>query len=270
MPELPEVETVKLGIQGLTGQHITNVVVRQPRLRYMIEQDFTNTVVTQKVRSITRRAKYLLLNLDNGHIIIHLGMSGSIILSKTSELPDLKKHDHVDIVFDTHTLRYNDPRRFGLIMYSQDLTACNLLKQLGVEPLSPEFNPDYLMDKIKHRKSPIKQLIMTNQIVVGVGNIYACEALFRSKILPTRPGNSLTIAEVNLLITNIKDILNEAIKLGGSSLRDYKHANGDLGYFQNAHKAYGKAGKACSYCSSIILAKRLGQRNSFYCPSCQI
>lgn len=270
MPELPEVETVKTGIQKGAGQIITNVIIRNRSLRYKIPAEFTQQALNQPIKQITRRAKYLILHLENGFIVIHLGMSGSLtFLAKNNMVPELKKHDHVDLVLEQHILRYNDPRRFGLIIYTQNIEGHPLFKNLGPEPLEDSFNTKYLIKQLLNRKSTIKQLIMANEIVVGVGNIYACEALFLAKILPTRPGNSLTEIEVCKLVECIKQVLAKAISLGGSSLRDYKQADGTLGYFQTTHNVYARNNKKCNNCEDTIVEKRLGQRNSFYCPNCQ-
>ena len=269
MPELPEVETVTRGIQSLIGQHITNIIIRNPNLRYKIDPELSKLITGQNIRSISRRAKYIILELSRGFLIIHLGMSGHLTLLDMSEV-SATKHDHVDIIFETHRLRYNDQRRFGLIMYVENLHTCTLLNRLGPEPLSADFTPEYLASALKNKKSTIKQLIMDNHIVVGVGNIYACEALFGARISPLRSGTSLNPGEINKLVAEIKQVLSLAIELGGSSLRDYKKADGNLGYFQNVHKVYGKAGKTCTVCGNIIQEIRLGQRNSFYCPNCQL
>ncbi len=268
MPELPEVETIKRGIMSLCGKHITDVVIRNDKLRYPITENFNSLIVNQTIQNIQRRAKYLILHLNNGQVIIHLGMSGSISLIEDKNKP-LLKHDHIDIICNNHILRYNDPRRFGCIIYTNDYTTHSLFKNLGPEPLTEQFNSEYLAIQIKNKKSTIKQSIMENNVVVGVGNIYASEALFIAKISPLRLANSLSLTEITLLIDSIKFILHNAIQLGGSSLKDYKHADGSLGYFQSSHQVYGKTGKTCTVCSDVILEKRLGQRNSFYCPTCQ-
>lgn len=268
MPELPEIETIKRGIEDLTGNSIINVIIRNNSLRYKISPTLYNDLIGKMVISIKRRAKYLLLELTEGFIIIHLGMSGRLTLLDDRDAP-IKKHDHFDISFNSQILRYNDPRRFGLILYTESPLNNKLLKNLGPEPLEKDFNAKYLLSKLLNKKSAIKKLIMDNQIVVGVGNIYACESLFLSKISPTRTGSSITDAEAKLLVKSIKIILQNAIELGGSTLRDYQTADGSLGYFQNIHKVYAKTNKPCSECGTIIMEKRLGQRNSFYCPNCQ-
>lgn len=268
MPELPEVETVKNGLQELTGSTVKSVIIRFPRLRYPLNQAELDQALNQKILSITRRAKYLIFHLERGYIIYHLGMSGRVTLYKGTA-PEVLKHDHVDILCDNYTIRYNDPRRFGCIIYTANLSESAMLINLGPEPLEGEFTHDYLYSKIRSRNTPIKQLIMDNNVVVGVGNIYACESLFLSKISPLRKGKDLTLAENELLVKNIQSVLKEAIAAGGSSLRDYKNAQGELGYFQQSHNVYGRAKQACRSCDSLIEEVRLGQRNSFYCPTCQ-
>lgn len=268
MPELPEVETVKNGLLPLVGHKITQIVTRHQRLRYPLDAKQLNLTHGKTIISIVRRAKYILLTLDNGYLIIHLGMSGRITLFNSMP-PSVQKHDHVDIIVGEFTVRYNDPRRFGLVLFVEQLSAIKLLDNLGPEPLTAEFNAKYLFNKLHKRMLPIKQLIMSNDIVVGVGNIYACEALFASKISPLRPSNKLNLKECETLTKNIKLILNHAIKLGGSTLRDHQNTNGEMGYFQQTHKVYAKAGQACSVCGEIIKQVRLGQRSSFYCTSCQ-
>jgi formamidopyrimidine-DNA glycosylase len=267
MPELPEVETVKNGLQELCGTTLKAVIVRFPRLRYPLDSSQLNQEVGSKILEVSRRAKYVIIHLERGYLLIHLGMSGRITLLKQKTL--LQKHDHLDILCDDFIVRYNDPRRFGCVVYLTELENNPFLDKLGPEPLEQNFTSAYLYQKIKSRKTAIKQLIMDNAIVVGVGNIYACESLFLSKISPLRIGQNVTLLECQILVQNIKKVLQEAIAAGGSSLRDYKNAQGELGYFQQSHNVYGKAKKPCRICNSIIREIRLGQRNSFYCPQCQ-
>lgn len=270
MPELPEVETIKTGLQSLVGQKINQVRIHNPSLRYMIDKNLEAKVKNKTILNISRRGKYLIFKIDSSFLIIHLGMSGSISLKQKSEPHTLLKHDHVEIFFNDYTMRYNDPRRFGSIIYTQDDSNSHfLINKLGPEPLTEDFSAQYLEEQLKSRKASIKQAIMDHHIVVGVGNIYACEALFSSNILPTKPANILTSKEIKVLVDEIKKVLTLAIKLGGSSLRDYKNVNEDTGKFQTIHNVYGKAGKECVKCGSIIKDIRLGQRNSFYCPTCQ-
>ncbi|MCX8514000.1 MAG: bifunctional DNA-formamidopyrimidine glycosylase/DNA-(apurinic or apyrimidinic site) lyase [Burkholderiales bacterium] len=269
MPELPEVETVKNGIYGIKYSKIANVIIRNSNLRYKISSNFMHQVMHKQIIDVQRRGKYLILNLNQGNILIHLGMSGAISLLK-KEIPVLKKHDHYDIqLTNEYVLRYNDPRRFGFIVFEENLLQSKHLINLGPEPLNTEFNANYLAKVLHTKKSTIKQLIMNNNVVVGVGNIYASESLFKAKISPLRIGSSLKKVEVKLLVQAIKEVLAQAIMHGGSSLRDYKQADGNLGYFQNSHSVYNKAGQPCLRCNSIILEIRLGQRNSFYCAQCQ-
>lgn len=268
MPELPEIETVKNGIQNLVGKTIESIVVRNPSLRIPVTKNIKKLITSQKILEIKRRAKYLIFVLERGFLIVHLGMSGKLTLvdSKTPVIP----HDHVDLIFNNLTLRYNDPRRFGLFVYSKDYTQEPFIQSLGVEPLEDKFTPKYLLEQLSSRQSSIKQSIMNNDIVVGVGNIYASEALFLAKISPLRKSNTLKTNEVTNLVKSIKYILELAISHGGSSLRDYVNASGELGYFQTIHNVYGRSGEKCNKCRDKIREIRLGQRNSFYCPSCQM
>lgn len=267
MPELPEVETVTRGLQELVGQTIHEIIIRFPRLRYPLDKTSLAKAHNQQILAITRRAKYIIIHLERGFLICHLGMSGRVTLYKNA--PELIKHDHFDIVTELNVMRYNDPRRFGCFVFCEDLSTNSMLTTLGPEPLEDGFNAEILYDSIKNRKTPIKQLIMDNAIVVGVGNIYACESLFLSKISPLRTGNCVSLAECATLVTTIRKVLKESIIAGGSSLKDYKNAHGELGYFQQSHNVYGRAGKPCKSCNTNILETKLGQRNSFYCPNCQ-
>ena len=277
MPELPEIETITQGIQNIINLPITDAIIRRTNLRYPIDANLHKTLLNNVVTKITRRSKYIIMHLKtNNYLIWHLGMSGSITtINNINDVNSIKNsttkpHDHVDIIFDKQIiLRYNDPRRFGCILLTKDIITHPLLVNLGPEPLTNDFTAEYLAKKLYNKKSCIKQLIMNNQIVVGVGNIYASEALFKAKISPLRNGETLTTNELKRLVDCIKDVLIQAIELGGSSLRDYKQADGKLGYFQNIHQVYGKAGQSCKICKDVIIEKKLGQRNSFYCPTCQ-
>lgn len=268
MPELPEVETVKNGLADLVGSRVSEIILRFPRLRYPLDQSQLDKARAQQITAISRRAKYLIIHLEHGALVIHLGMSGRVTLY-SAQAPEVLKHDHVDIVCGMMTLRYNDPRRFGCIIYSDNYLELDFIRSLGPEPLESNFSAEYLYSKISTRNTPIKQLLMDNAIVVGVGNIYACEALFISKISPLRPGKSISRKECQTLVTIIREVLKEAIAAGGSSISDYKNARGELGYFQQSHQVYGRGGKECRHCGTIILETRIAQRNSFYCPQCQ-
>jgi len=270
MPELPEVETTRRGIaQAVTGQVIENVMVRDPRLRWRLPPDFGQQLQGQTIRAVGRRAKYLLLQLDRGTLIVHLGMSGSFRVLPASTPP--LKHDHVDLALNSHhCLRFNDPRRFGSMHYSTDSPNQHaLLKKLAPEPLSDDFNAAYLAQKARHRKVAVKQFIMNGNLVVGVGNIYASEALFRAGIRPSRAAGRVKQDELAKLVKAIKAVLSAAIRSGGTTLRDYVNADGAPGYFKQKLFVYERAGKACRKCKTPIKQLKQGQRSTYYCPQCQ-
>jgi formamidopyrimidine-DNA glycosylase len=263
MPELPEVQTVVSELQtSLVGQVVSDVVTLRDKIRYDIPD--LSVLVGRKVTSVERRAKYIIIKITgNAPLIMHLGMSGKIIIGAPQERI---KHDHVVFEFGNRTeMVFNDARRFGFVIFDDG----EKLAHLGVEPLAPEFDAVYLQTKLANKKQPIKTAIMDQALVVGVGNIYAAEALFRSKILPSRAAGALTKAEYKKLVQNIKNVLAEAIESGGSTLRDYVRSSGDLGYFQHSHQVYGRAGEACTDCQTTIESTRLGGRSSFFCPKCQ-
>lgn len=268
MPELPEVETSRLGITPhLQGQTIKAITVRTEKLRWPIPQELQR-LVGQRIQSIRRRAKYLFIDTPAGSAIIHLGMSGSLRVLDTS-IP-VAKHDHVDLVLDNGTiLRYNDPRKFGAWLYSEVGVQHQVLAKLGPEPLTDEFNCEYLGDKAKNKKVVVKQFIMNNAIVVGVGNIYASEALFSSKINPKTPTGQLTHDQLFVLVNEIKKVLTKAIEQGGTTLKDFNQVDGKPGYFAQELNVYGRAGKECLVCHSLIQEEKIGQRNSFWCDKCQ-
>jgi formamidopyrimidine-DNA glycosylase len=270
MPELPEVETTRRGIaQMVAGQRIASVIVREPRLRWRLPDDFAAQLGLQKVHQVRRRAKYLLLDLDRGSLIVHLGMSGSLrVLPSASPV---LKHDHVDLVLESgHCLRFNDPRRFGSMHYTTDDPAQHaLLRKLAPEPLDDGFDSEYLVGKARGRKVAIKQFIMNGNLVVGVGNIYASEALFRAGIRPTRAAGRVKREELNKLVKGIKTVLNAALRAGGTTLRDYVNADGAPGYFRQKLFVYERAGEPCRKCKTPIRQSRNGQRSTYYCPRCQ-
>ena len=270
MPELPEVETTKRGLEGLVvGRQIRACQVRNGKLRSEVPVNIGELLRNVEILSLTRRAKYLLLNTSNGSLLVHLGMSGSWRVVSQDSPPN--KHDHVDIELDNGSiLRYRDPRRFGLILWAgQQALQHPLLNKLGPEPLQDSFDADYLYRVSRKRKTSIKQLLMDSQVVAGIGNIYANEALFMSAIRPGRRASSLTRAACKDLCKAIKQVLQRAIEAGGSSLRDFTKADGNPGYFQQQLLVYGREGEKCSKCGSVIKSKRIGQRSSFYCPHCQ-
>ncbi|MCO6551227.1 MAG: bifunctional DNA-formamidopyrimidine glycosylase/DNA-(apurinic or apyrimidinic site) lyase [Gilliamella sp.] len=268
MPELPEVETSRRGILPyLKGQIIDKIIVRQPKLRWSVDKAISN-VHGQVILDIKRRAKYLLLQLPNNWIVIHLGMSGSLRILKNPQKAE--KHDHIDLVLENGvTLRYTDPRRFGSWLWANSLDEISQLQHLGPEPLSDEFSAEYLFEKARSRKVPIKSWIMDNHIVVGVGNIYASESLFMAKINPTRKVNSLQLNEFERLVAAIKQVLTKSIKQGGTTLKDFLQSNGKPGYFAQELQVYGREGEQCLICGTEIKSQKIGQRNTFYCEFCQ-
>ena len=271
MPELPEVETTRRGIHDhLLNAQVSELIVRNSRLRWPVPADLPELLAGKTIYSIARRAKYLLLGFEHGTLIIHLGMSGSLRI--LTEAFPAEKHDHLDLILSNgKRLRYHDPRRFGSWLWcNTHINEHPLLKALGPEPLSRDFDAPYYITKLTNRKTAIKQLIMDNAIVVGVGNIYASESLFRARIAPTRSGASLTESEVNHLLATIKETLNEAIAAGGSTLKDYVDSDGREGYFMINSYVYGRAEQPCRLCGTTIKTIRQGQRATFYCPHCQV
>jgi formamidopyrimidine-DNA glycosylase len=266
MPELPEVETTRTSLLPLVGQMVQAVQVIQPRLRWPVPDDLSR-LQGQRLVNLKRRAKYILAQFEHDGLMLHLGMSGSFALQPATQA--LRKHDHVLINFDHTQLRYHDPRRFGSILWLDENGQHPLLSKLGPEPLSDAFDAHYLQQQLQHKKTAIKVALMDNAIVVGVGNIYATEALFRTGIHPARPAGTLAPHEINALVSMIREILQQAILLGGSTLRDYVNASGENGYFQQTLLAYGRAGQPCTECQTSIQTMTLGQRASAFCPVCQ-
>lgn len=269
MPELPEVETTMRGITPyIRNKTIINVIVRQYNLRWPIPSNIGQILKDKRFIKIKRRAKYILLETNAGHIILHLGMSGSLRIIPNSV--DANKHDHVDIVLSKHTLRFHDPRRFGALLWTQsNPLEHKLLANLGPEPLGDDFNGKYLHAHASSRKTSVKNFIMNNHIVVGVGNIYASEALFLSSIHPQRAAGRISLSRYELLAQNIKSVLNCAIKLGGTTLKDFVREDGKPGYFSNKLNVYNKKDRPCPICKNLIKVKIIGQRSSYYCGHCQ-
>ena len=269
MPELPEVETSRHGIEPyVAGQHIDNIVIRERRLRWPVSQDVDAHLPGQTVTSVGRRAKYLLLNTDNGAAIVHLGMSGSVFVVERDTPAGV--HEHFDIEFSSgKALRFRDPRRFGSLHWSDEPSAHWLLKDLGPEPLSGEFTGQYLWSVSRGRRVSIKPFIMNASVVVGVGNIYANEALFRSRIHPRRAAGRISAQRFEALATSIKHVLDDAIRAGGTTLRDFVGGDGKPGYFQQTLAVYGRRGEPCIDCRTPIKQVVLGQRATYYCPHCQ-
>jgi formamidopyrimidine-DNA glycosylase len=270
MPELPEVEVTLRGIKPhILNQTVSQVIVRHPSLRWPIEPNINQLVRKQKILQVVRAGKYLLLTTAAGTMILHLGMSGSLRIFTTPTTP--KKHDHVDIVFSNHLiLRLNDPRRFGAFLWTtQDPMKHPLLISLGPEPLSIKFSTDYVWALAQKRKVSVKSFVMNSKIVVGVGNIYANEALFDAGINPNQSADSIPKQKFAALVKSIKKILRKAIKQGGTTLKDFVDSSGKKGYFRVHLKVYGRSGFPCYVCMDPIEECRQEQRSTFYCPTCQ-
>ena len=269
MPELPEVETTKRGISArISGQQVTGVIMRRANLRWPMPE-LTKLLPGHSMQWVERRAKYIVIHCSNpGALIIHLGMSGSLRIVPVDSLA--QKHDHVDIQYGEHSLRLRDPRRFGAVLWTDQAPYEHpLLAPLGPEPLSEAFNADYLWERIRTRQVAIKNLIMDGKIVVGVGNIYATEALYQAGIHPNRAGQRIAKKRLSGLVAAIKTILAAAIERGGTTLRDFQQEDGKPGYFKQQLQIYGRAGEPCMQCQQPIHSMRIGQRNSAYCAQCQ-
>lgn len=271
MPELPEVETTRRGLAaGLAGRRVSAVVVRDTRLRQPVPDDLGQRLHGQLLRGVQRRAKYLLLSFERDCLLVHLGMSGSLRTVPAGTAA--RKHDHVDISFapDGLTLRYHDPRRFGLMVWGgADPLAHPLLAGLGVEPLEAQFDGAWLWQAGRGRATPLKQFLMDPGQVVGIGNIYAAEALFRAGLSPARAAGRVSRANCDRLCAAIRETLEEALASGGSTLRDYVNGGGAPGEFQLQHRVYGRAGQPCLRCGTLIRQRRQAQRSTFWCPHCQ-
>jgi formamidopyrimidine-DNA glycosylase len=269
VPELPEVETTLRGISpALKGQRIEAMVVRNPSLRWPIPPE-VQQAVGQTVLGLHRRAKYILIELGKGGLLSHLGMSGSMRICHADDVP--KKHDHFDIVLESgQCVRYHDPRRFGaLLWWDPPAHGHPLLKGLGPEPLQADFSGEYLWKRSRGLKLAVKNYIMSGKIVVGVGNIYASEALYMSGIHPGRPAGRISQARYETLAQTIRDVLARAIERGGTTLRDFQNSSGEPGYFAQELLVYEREGLACFQCKAPIRRKVIGQRSSYYCPRCQ-
>lgn len=270
MPELPEVETTCRGIEPhIVHRSVKGVTVRQPKLRWPVPLDLHEQLKGKKLLGVSRRGKYLLLRFSSGHLIVHLGMSGSLRIVSRRE--DAGFHDHVDVDFGADlVLRLHDPRRFGAVLWtSAPLDQHELLAHLGPEPLLEEFDAAYLYQRSRKRKQAIKTFIMDSKVVVGVGNIYANEALFKAGIRPSRAAGTLSKARVQVLVDEIKAVLSRAISQGGTTLKDFVGGDGKPGYFQQQLLVYGRQGQPCSQCQKPLKETRLGQRSTVYCTNCQ-
>jgi len=267
MPELPEVETTKNGLQRLlTNKNITKVEILNPNLRWTVDKSIKSKINNQTIKSFSRRGKYIIFNFEKGHLMIHLGMSGSINVVNNNE--PLKKHDHFLLHFNNVVMRFNDPRRFGSIFYMENLEH-KLLNSLGVEPLEDSFHENYLFENSRSKTQNVKAFIMDSKIVVGVGNIYACESLFKTGINPKTKACKISKQKYVYLTKNIKKVLTKAIKAGGTTLQDFAKVDGKPGYFSQELSVYGRENKKCYYCSGKIKRIVQNQRSTFYCSKCQ-
>ena len=270
MPELPEIETILHGLKPhLEGAVIQDVVIRREKLRWLISPTLKRDLFQQQIITLSRRAKYLLMAVKTGTLIMHLGMSGSLRL--LTGRPLHKPHDHVDIIFSNgQLLRYTDPRRFGALIWTEAPPGQHpLLQALGIEPLDSGFTSDYLKQKAMNRRVAIKQFIMNSHIVVGIGNIYAAEALFLARIHPLAPAGKLTLADCARLVEAVKYVLQSAIREGGTTIKDFINSKGNPGYFAQQLTVYGRAGLPCTQCKTPLQILKLGQRSTVFCNNCQ-
>jgi formamidopyrimidine-DNA glycosylase len=270
MPELPEVETTRRGLAPwLEGQQIARTVARAPRLRWPVPEEFTRRLPGARVTALERRAKWLFLRTDRGTALLHLGMTGSFRVLRDEQQPGL--HDHLDIVTgDGLTIRFHDPRRFGSVLWTDGDPALHpLIAPLGPEPLGDGFTAAYLHARSRKRSIAIKPHLMNAHVVVGVGNIYASEALFRAGIHPARAAGRIALPRMEALVGAVREVLAEAICSGGTTLRDYYNGDGQPGYFAQRLRVYDRRGRPCQQCGTRVKQVVLGQRSSYYCPHCQ-
>ena len=269
MPELPEVETTRRGIEPhLLGHTIAGAIVRNPRLRWPVPEDLDAKVHGQQILQVRRRAKYLIIDLESGFLLLHLGMSGNLRVVPANT--PLRPHDHVDLLLDDgFVLRLHDPRRFGALLWYPAGSEPALLANIGPEPLSPAFDGAYLAARARGKQQAVKQFIMDAQVVAGVGNIYANEALYRAGVDPARAAGRISGTRYARLAQAIKTVLQEAIEAGGTTLRDFSAPSGKPGYFVLSLQVYGREGEPCAHCGNAIRQTRIGQRSTFHCPKCQ-
>lgn len=270
MPELPEVETTLRGIRPhIEHQTVSRVIIRQPKLRWPIPAELPQQLEQQKLNNLSRRAKYLLLHFDTGTLLIHLGMSGSLRVIPTNTPP--VKHDHFDLAFNHNkSIRLTDPRRFGAVLWlGTDPYQHVLLRKLGPEPLSKQLTEQYLYEKSRHRKVSIKQFIMDQAIVTGIGNIYCTEALYSAGINPVRAAGNISLKRYQTLVIQIKQTLSLAIEQGGTTLRDFVGSDGKPGYFKQQLEVYGRSGLPCKHCKQALTEIKQAQRTTVYCANCQ-
>ncbi len=270
MPELPEVETTRRGIEPhVRGQRVERVLVRQPRLRWAIPSGLSELLAERTIGGVERRGKYLLVGFEHGTLLIHLGMSGSLRIIPVGQA--VGKHDHVDIELGSgQALRYTDPRRFGAMLWHEgDVSAHPLLAELGPEPLTGAFDGAYLFERSRGRSAPVKAFLMDSHIVVGVGNIYANEALFSAGIRPDRAAGRISQARYVALAEEVKRVLARSIRQGGTTLRDFVGGDGNPGYFRQQLNVYGRGDEPCLTCGTALQEVRLAQRSTVFCRRCQ-
>ena len=268
MPELPEVETTLRAIEKFKNQRLSNIKVHNRNLRWKVDKDLEINSKNQIIKNLRRRAKYIIFDLDKCSIILHLGMSGNLRIANNDDNYFLK-HDHIEFLFDNEKIIYNDPRRFGSIHLTEDIDKHRLINHLGPEPLSKEFNSKYLLALCSRSKTNIKTLLMNQKNVVGIGNIYASETLYLAKVNPLKDSNKLTIDDCKEVVSSSKKILNAAIKVGGTTLKDFYSADGSPGYFKFKLNVYGREDLDCKKCKTKITKININKRATYYCPSCQ-
>jgi formamidopyrimidine-DNA glycosylase len=269
MPELPEVEITRRGIEPfIRGEVATGAILRERRLRWLVPDDLAARITGKRIEQVLRRGKYILLDCGGGWLILHLGMSGSLRVIETALAPE--KHDHIDLQFGRYSLRLRDPRRFGAVLWHEGSPHTHpLLASLGVEPLSNDFSGAFLHSATRSRDIGIKQLLMNHNVVVGVGNIYANESLFRAGIHPGLRAGRLSRERAGRLVEAVRGTLRDALDAGGSSLRDFVHSDGSSGYFQQNYFVYDRADEPCRACGMAVRTVRMGQRSTFFCSGCQ-
>ena len=268
MPELPEVETTLRAIKKFQGQNLINIKVHNRNLRWTVSKDLEKNSKNQKLIDLHRRAKYIIFELENTYLLLHLGMSGSLRILKSEDNYFLK-HDHIEFIFDNEKIIYNDPRRFGSLHIAKDINNHKLISGLGPEPLSKNFNGEYLLDCCKRSKTNIKSRIMNQKNGVGIGNIYASESRYLSRVNPQKESQELNFEECKRIVSSSKKVLNEAIKVGGTTLKDFYSADGSAGYFKIKLNVYGREGQKCKKCKDEVVKVIINQRATFYCSSCQ-
>ncbi len=274
MPELPEVEVTRRGIEPfVAGQRVKRVDVRTAMLRWPVPENLAAALESREVLRVERRGKYLLFEVDTGWFIVHLGMTGTLRVLPGATAPAAAKHDHIDWIFEACVLRFRDPRRFGAVLWHPrehgDIHEHHLLTSLGVEPFSPAFTPALLYRRTRGRTVSVKQALLAGDIVVGVGNIYASESLFRAGIRPTTAAGRVSLPRYERLAEAVRATLADAIERGGSTLRDFVGSNGESGYFQLDCFVYDRAGEPCRVCGTPIRQIVQGQRSTYFCPNCQ-